>query len=519
MSILIRSFLLCLPLLSPLSGYADLVFDPPLPAAADKTTEKTTDTVETLRKAAVAAMISGKWEQALDIWQQLLVILPDDNQALRLRGSVYAELGRFSEAQLDHARAIELEPESANAWNSRCWGRILAGQFSAARADCERSLTLYPEHFATLINLAHTHLLAGDSVTAWAIYAQAIPFLDDEAELQSGPLADFDLFKQRGWRSDRIDAERDRFAAQARDWLTRRTKSDALLAQAKVADAAKDWTHSIRLRSERLSELETLLAASHPLVIRAADALADTYTQSGQPDKALPLYLRVFDHRRKLTGERAKPLLITISDLLTTIKAIDQPRSTSNVLEALLPVIEREWGVDSKIAIQLAERLAAALMETKSSPIRVLELAERVAAYQERTAAPVLHHLNSGLQRLWALSELNAHSEAIEVLEGMRRRVETGPDANTALFNQFTETQGDLYALGKQPDQAIARYQQVLDARQGEDEATLTANLETLQKIVELLAYHNRAAEAQPYQEKARLLAERRSGKDNKAGQ
>jgi tetratricopeptide (TPR) repeat protein len=444
-------------------------------------------------------------ERAIVLWSQLLTLKPDDTKALRLRGSLQAEQGQYSEAERDHLRALDLQPESSNAWNSLCWSRLLAGNFAEARTACERSLSLDPDELATQINLAHTYWLQGDSENAWLLYAKAMPLIPDEDELRRGPLADFALFKQRGWQAGLLDAERDRFASQARDWLQRRAKADALMAQIHVAAATQDLASELNLRAERIAELESLLDPTHSLVIRAVDALADTYLQADQPEQALALYVRILQHRQNLVGDAPKPLLKALGKLLTTINAIDSPDKTRAALDAAFSVVERIFGPDAEATISLAARLAQVHIDAKTAPLRALELAERVATQRKLSAAPVEHRLDAELLRFWALIQLDRHLEAIEVMEEMRGFVNTGPMQNLALFIQFTELQGDLYLLTDQPESALVRYEHVLAARQGEDDASLTANINTLRKIAKLLSQVERMDAAKIYLERRAL--------------
>jgi hypothetical protein len=56
---------------------------------------------------------------------------------------------------------------------------------------------------------------------------------------------------------------------------------------------------------------------------------------------------------------------------------------------------------------------------------------------------------------------------------------------------------------------ALVCYEHVLTARQGEDDASLTANINTLRKIAKLLSQVERMNAAKIYLERARALAER----------
>jgi tetratricopeptide (TPR) repeat protein len=277
------------------------------------------------------------------------------------------------------------------------------------------------------------------------------------------------------------------------------------MAQIHVAAATPDLASELSLRAERIAELENLLNPTHSLVIRAVDALADTYLQADQPEQALALYVHILQHRQNIVGEAPKPLLKALGKLLTTINAIDSPDKTRAALDAAFSVVERIFGPDAEATISLAARLAQVHIDAKTAPLRALELAERVATQRKQSAAPVEHRLDAELLRFWALIQLDRHLEAIEVMEEMRGFVNTGPMQNLALFIQFTELQGDLYLLTDQPESALVRYEHVLAARQGEDDASLTANINTLRKIAKLLSQVERMDAAKIYLERRAL--------------
>lgn len=314
--------------------------------------------IDTLRKAALTAT-SGKHQgQAIDLWNQLLARQPDDPQALRLRGSLHAEQGKHDLARADHLRVAALAPNSPITWHSLCWSKLLAGEFSAAQVDCEKSIALDPGDLAGTVNLGHTHLLRGERIAAWGWYEKALPLIETKQELETSLLADFEIFKQRGWQPELAQAGHDWFVLKGGEWLVRKAPADKLLSEAKAAEAAKDRQLEVRLRVERLTELEKLLVPDHPIVIRAADALADTYAQAKRPDLALPLYRRVVAYRQSLAGSPPAGLTMALSDVIRTLPHIKQPEEIISALEQLLAVMEKVWGKEHQTTITFTEKLA-----------------------------------------------------------------------------------------------------------------------------------------------------------------
>jgi TPR repeat protein/serine/threonine protein kinase len=122
------------------------------------------------------------------------------------------------------------EQGHADAQGTLGWQLILDGDFVGARAFTADAQMKDPESYAWTLNHGHTFLLEGDQSTARAWYEKTVDLIPDEEALQSGPLADFDLFIERGWavgasREERAWLER----AVRRRWAEVRPNSDSQL--------------------------------------------------------------------------------------------------------------------------------------------------------------------------------------------------------------------------------------------------------------------------------------------------
>ena len=107
-----------------------------------------------LAKVGIAASLrrSGKFDDALDLLDQLVEDNPNDGLAYAHRGLVRFFRGReasaerrevdFEAAVADYGRAIDLRPEDSRSYGNRGFMYVLAGQEEAARRDLERAAEL-----------------------------------------------------------------------------------------------------------------------------------------------------------------------------------------------------------------------------------------------------------------------------------------------------------------------------------------------------------------------------------------
>lgn len=471
--------------------------------------------IDALRKEAFAATNAHSHKKAISLWNQVLAQEHEDPQALRMRGVMYAEQGKHDLARRDHKRAIELEPNSSLAWDASCWGKLLTGDVANAQGDCEKAVALDPGAMASTVNLGHTWLLRGNKTKAWSWYKKAIPLLENKEELEEGPLKDFVLFKKRGWKPRLCQTTHDWFAQQGTDWLARKAPADALLAEAKAAEAAGYRIAEIHRRKEYIAALEELLDPAHPVVIHAVNTLADTYTKAEWPSLALPLYRRVFDYRKNLAGSPPQGLMTTITDIAGVLSSISQSDETIPTLEQLLSVAEKIWGMDDEKTLAIAGRLASEYLKAGEKPERALELAQRIMTNQDQQDAPVEKKLNTLLLLAGAHGKLGQYAEAIPYLERTLNLLETNKTPSRETIDKITETLADTSAQAGQVDQALSYYERVLAMRRGVNNLKMDfAKVATLGKVAMMLADHGRLEAATPYLEEALRLAEKVDGKD-----
>ncbi len=100
--------------------------------------EETGDTVDALRELAVQARELGKFDEALALWQRLLLLSPDCAVALLNIGSILLDTGQYQEALGPARRAAEVAPGMKEALLNCALAELYAG-------EAERSVTLLEE--------------------------------------------------------------------------------------------------------------------------------------------------------------------------------------------------------------------------------------------------------------------------------------------------------------------------------------------------------------------------------------
>jgi tetratricopeptide (TPR) repeat protein len=93
----------------------------------------------------------------------------------------------LTRGDIDHAiehftRAIDLDPQFAEAYNQRAIAKFLLERFDDCIDDCRKAVELMPFHFGALAGLGHCHAHEGRLVPALKCYEKALainPHLED----------------------------------------------------------------------------------------------------------------------------------------------------------------------------------------------------------------------------------------------------------------------------------------------------------------------------------------------------
>ncbi|MGZ6243610.1 MAG: tetratricopeptide repeat protein [Candidatus Binataceae bacterium] len=118
----------------------------------------------------------GDREHALDDYDEAVRLSPTNSRALHNRGVIYGEQELYELALEDFDNAIRIEPGYANAWNARCWTKVIMGRERDAVNDCTRSLNLHAADPVTLRSRALAFLKLGEPGRAIADYDASLNF-------------------------------------------------------------------------------------------------------------------------------------------------------------------------------------------------------------------------------------------------------------------------------------------------------------------------------------------------------
>ena len=372
-------------------------------SAAHAQTAPDSPDIDTLRKAAISAQFTDKKPaEAIELWSRLLQLKPDDNQALRLRGSAYGETGQHDLAERDGLRATELEPSNRFAWGGLCWSRILANRPLEARPACEKGVSLGANSMAVTVNLGHTYLLQGDKATAQHWYQKTLPLIDSENDLKEGPLADFDLFISKGWQVETSKVARTWFDVNGTAWLT----AKSLLQRAEKADDTKDYAQALALHEQRLRLLISLFGERDSRVEKAHDALVDTrnhladqlYAKGNYAD-ALTHFQQVLTYREVKDGPKSRNTASSLNDVALTQVALRQYTEAEPLFIRALAIRENVFGPEhysTAISLNNLAYLYNAMGQyAKAEPlyVRALAIKEKTDGPEDTSTATSLNNL------------------------------------------------------------------------------------------------------------------------------
>jgi tetratricopeptide (TPR) repeat protein len=101
--------------------------------------------------------------------------------ALNERGWAYITTGQYARALQDYDRVIQLNPDNVLAISNRCFARALIGRYQEALADCNEALRRVPVNAEKLDTRAFTYLKSGQFDMAIADYTAALKIKPEKA--------------------------------------------------------------------------------------------------------------------------------------------------------------------------------------------------------------------------------------------------------------------------------------------------------------------------------------------------
>jgi tetratricopeptide (TPR) repeat protein len=142
-----------------------------------------------LGRGVLLASRQRAYSRAVEDFDKVLALEPDNVEALISRGDAYAQLGDLGRAMADLNRAVSLAPQAALPVLARGQVESRRGDLTAAARDYEAALKIDPRNADAMINLAAISSMQGK-------FEAAVKLLDQAIEIDpKNPLA----FYNRGY--------------------------------------------------------------------------------------------------------------------------------------------------------------------------------------------------------------------------------------------------------------------------------------------------------------------------------
>ena len=127
-----------------------------------------------LGRGVLLAVRKRAYDRAVEDFDKVLVIEPDDVEALVSRGDAFAQLGDLGRAMADLNRAVALAPDKPTVLVTRGQVESRRGNLAGAARDYEAALKVDPRYADAMINLAAIRSMQGQSGAAIDLLDQAI---------------------------------------------------------------------------------------------------------------------------------------------------------------------------------------------------------------------------------------------------------------------------------------------------------------------------------------------------------
>ena len=129
-----------------------------------------------LGRGVLLAVRKRAYDRAIEDFDKVLVIEPDNVEALVSRGDAFGQLGDLGRAMADLNRAVALAPDKPTVLVARGQIESRRGNLAGAARDYEAALKTDPRYTAALINLAAVRAMQGQPGAAVTLLDQAITF-------------------------------------------------------------------------------------------------------------------------------------------------------------------------------------------------------------------------------------------------------------------------------------------------------------------------------------------------------
>jgi Flp pilus assembly protein TadD len=122
-------------------------------------------------RACSGALASGPLTDAREVCHRIYD--PNDPDKLTLLGQLFGDAGAFGEALDPLTRAVQLDPDSFQAWHNLGVTYFRLNRYKEARAPLEKAVALRPEFYGSVVLLGATLYMLGDDAAALPVLEHA----------------------------------------------------------------------------------------------------------------------------------------------------------------------------------------------------------------------------------------------------------------------------------------------------------------------------------------------------------
>ena len=237
----------------------------------------------------------GKYEEAIEHYNEAIRINPQDATAYNNRGTAKGELGRHEEAIADCNEAIRINPQYALPYNNRGTAKLALGWHHDAITDCDRAIHIDPQY-------ADAYYNRGTAKAALGRYEEAIT--DHNEAIRINP-QHASAYANRGTAKDALGRHGDAIADYDQAIRTNSqyavayyNRGNAKIALGRQEEAIADFDQAIRINPQ-FAEAYYNRGATNSALHRYEEAIAD-YDQAIHIN---PQYAQAYHNRGTAKGE------------------------------------------------------------------------------------------------------------------------------------------------------------------------------------------------------------------------
>ncbi len=463
---------------------------------------------------AQAQQNAGRCGDAIPLYTRVLASVPTLVSALHDRAGCYVRTGQREAAVTDYREVIRHWPGDADSLGALGWSLIVLGRFAEAQEVTRKAHQLEPLIDAWALNLGHTYLLQGNPDQAREYYRKALELIAGDERFREGPLADFDLFVNKGWSTALVERERQWMQSEYPRYQRQRNAQDAiarainLQSQARREEARQAWTAALQVTQSAFGD-------EHLRVATVINALAALHESMGRYAEALPLYERGLAIFEKALGPEHPAVAASLNSLAHLHQAMGDYGRALPRYQRSLAIYEKVHGAEHPNVAASLNNLAG-LYKSMGDYGRALPLYQRSVAMDQRTYGPKHPTLATSLNNLAGLYELmGRYSDALPLYQRSLAIEEEAlgaarPEVASALNNL-----AGLYASMGEYARALPLFQRslaILEKERGADHPDVAT---TLNNLADLYRSMNENTRALPLYQRGLAIREKTLGAEH----